>query len=280
MQQQPTIRLEVFEGPLDLLLSLVEKNKMDIHDIRISVICEQYMEYLAAAEAMDVELASEFIVTASELMLIKSRMLLPRAEEEEDPRAPLAEALLIYKQAKEAAALLLPMYAEFSGRMVKDEDELLPVHELPTGLDPEKLSRAFALMLTRMKQNANPEERLIKPLVRAKFVSVKARAERIVTRLKTSGPASVVTLLSDARDRSELVAAFIALLELLKQKVLLLREDDPEEASGDIAYGIRLELNPEVSAEDAMAGYEFDENTTKENGENDADGRKEPDDPA
>ncbi|MBQ7170740.1 MAG: segregation/condensation protein A [Clostridia bacterium] len=278
--QQPTIRLEVFEGPLDLLLSLIEKNKMDIHDIRISVICEQYMDYLAEAEAMDVELASEFIVMASELMLIKSRMLLPRAEEEEDPRAPLAEALLIYKQAKEAAALLLPMYAEFSGRMVKDEDELLPVKELPTGLDPEKLSRAFELMLSRMRQNANPEERLIKPLVRAKFVSVKTRAERIVTRLKTSGPASVVTLLSDARDRSELVAAFIALLELLKQKVLLLREEDPEGAEGDIGYTIRLELNPEVSAEQALADYEFDDNAIKENGERDANGRKESDDPA
>ncbi len=278
--QQPTIRLEVFEGPLDLLLSLIEKNKMDIHDIRISVICEQYMDYLAEAEAMDVELASEFIVMASELMLIKSRMLLPRAEEEEDPRAPLAEALLIYKQAKEAAALLLPMYAEFSGRMVKDEDELLPVKELPTGLDPEKLSRAFGLMLSRMRQNTNPEERLIKPLVRAKFVSVKTRAERIVTRLKTSGPASVVTLLSDARDRSELVAAFIALLELLKQKVLLLREEDPETAAGDIGYTIRLELNPEVSAEQALADYEFDENAIKENGERDANGREKSDNPA
>lgn len=278
--QQPTIRLEVFEGPLDLLLSLIEKNKMDIHDIRISVICEQYMDYLAEAEAMDVELASEFIVMASELMLIKSRMLLPRAEEEEDPRAPLAEALLIYKQAKEAAALLLPMYAEFSGRMVKDEDELLPVKELPTGLDPEKLSRAFELMLSRMRQNTNPEERLIKPLVRAKFVSVKTRAERIVTRLKTSGPASVVTLLSDARDRSELVAAFIALLELLKQKVLLLREEDPETAAGDIGYTIRLELNPEVSAEQALADYEFDENAIKENGERDANGREKSDNPA
>ena len=83
--------LETFEGPLDLLLSLISKNKIDINDIPISLVCDQYMEYLAKAEAFDIELSSDFIVMASELMLIKSRMLLPRnEEEEEDPRAALA----------------------------------------------------------------------------------------------------------------------------------------------------------------------------------------------
>ena len=105
-----TYKLEVYEGPLDLLLDLIAKNKIDIMNIPIALICDQYMQYITDARAMDMELAGEFIVMASELLYIKSKMLLPRAEpDEEDPRASLAEALLLYKQAKEAAEQLVPM---------------------------------------------------------------------------------------------------------------------------------------------------------------------------
>ena len=120
-----TYKLETFEGPLDLLLSLIHKNKVNIEDIPIVLIFDQYMEYIREAEQMDMELASEFIVMASELMLIKSKMLLPRVnEEEEDPRRQLADALIKYQQAKAAALVLTPMYAAYSGRMVKDTDEI------------------------------------------------------------------------------------------------------------------------------------------------------------
>ena len=120
-----TYRIDLFEGPLDLLLTLIQKNKVNIEDIPISLICDQYLEYIRAAQSMDMELAGEFIVMASELMRIKSRMLLPRVEEEEkDPRAALADALLRYQQAKEAAAKMIPLYQRFSGRMVKDTDEI------------------------------------------------------------------------------------------------------------------------------------------------------------
>ena len=120
-----TYRLEAFEGPLDLLLSLIQKNKVEISDIPIALICDQYMAYITEAERLDMDLASEFIVMASELMLIKSKMLLPKAEpEEEDPRAELADALRKYQQAKAAAALLGKAYPTFSGRMVKDTDEI------------------------------------------------------------------------------------------------------------------------------------------------------------
>ena len=118
-----TYKLEQFEGPLDLLLTLIQKNKVSITDIPISLICDQYLEYIKEAEALDMDIASEFIVMASELMLIKSKMLLPKENEEsEDPRATLADALLRYQQAKEAAKKLTPLYAYYSGRMVKDTD--------------------------------------------------------------------------------------------------------------------------------------------------------------
>jgi segregation and condensation protein A len=100
-------KLESFEGPLDLLLKLIAKNKVEICDIPISLIFEQYMEYIERMRRMDMEIASEFLTMAAELMLIKSRMLLPRqSEEEEDPRERLAMALLEYKCMKDASVLL------------------------------------------------------------------------------------------------------------------------------------------------------------------------------
>ena len=88
-----TYHLEAFDGPLDLLLSLIQKNKVEITDIPIALICDQYMAYIAEAESLDMDLTADFIVMASELMLIKSKMLLPKEdEEEEDPRAELMEA--------------------------------------------------------------------------------------------------------------------------------------------------------------------------------------------
>lgn len=241
-----TYKLEVFEGPLELLLSLVNKNKMDINDIQISIICDQYMEYIEAAQTMDMELASEFIVMASELMLIKSRMLLPRLEEdEEDPRAWLSEALLIYKKAKEAAVALLPMYAEYSGRMIKDEDEIPPEKELPTGLDPDLLSKALSVMMRRLEATENVQSTHIKPLVKARVVSVEEKISSIITSLKQNSKKTLLSILDEATDRSELIASFLALLELIKSKVIILSANDEKEERGEIDFSISLSLNPD-----------------------------------
>ena len=125
MEATVTYRLDQFEGPLDLLLTLIQKNKVNIEDIPIAIICDQYLEYLRAAKDMDMEIAGEFIVMASELMLIKSRMLLPKEKnDEKDPRADLADALLRYQQAKQAAVKMAELYAVYSGRMAKDTDEI------------------------------------------------------------------------------------------------------------------------------------------------------------
>ena len=98
--QQLTYRLDQFEGPLDLLLTLISKNKMSITDIPIAIICDQYMEYINEAQRMDLDIASEFIVMASELMLIKSRMILPHEEgTENDPRREIADAISVPSQA-------------------------------------------------------------------------------------------------------------------------------------------------------------------------------------
>lgn len=92
--EQLVFKTEVFEGPLELLLALIAKNKMDILDIKISLIFDQYMEYVDLMKQMDMEVAGEFITMAAELMYIKSRMLLPKKEEEEDPRDALVRVLM------------------------------------------------------------------------------------------------------------------------------------------------------------------------------------------
>ena len=99
--ESPNFQLEIFEGPLDLLLTLIAKTKVDIYDIPIALILDQYMAYLDEMRRLDMEIAGDFIVMAAELMLIKSKLLLPKTEqEEEDPRAALTDALLKYQQAK------------------------------------------------------------------------------------------------------------------------------------------------------------------------------------
>ena len=219
MIEQLTYRLDQFEGPLDLLLTLISKNKVSITDIPIVMICDQYMEYIEQAQKMDLDVASEFIVMASELMLIKSRMILPHEEgTENDPRREIADALLLYQQAKLAAKELRPRYEEFSGRYVKGTDDVPPEKGLPLNLDTALLIKALNAVMRRMKvaeATRNPTE-LVNPLIKRKVVSVEEKIEEICTLLMEEDEATLYRLLSDADSRAELVARFMGVLELIK----------------------------------------------------------------
>ncbi len=224
-----TYKLEQFEGPLDLLLSLIAKNKVSITDIPIALICDQYMEYINQAEATDMDLAADFLVMASELMLIKSKMLLPRIdEEEEDPRKQLSDALIQYQRAKEAAKALLPMFASYSGRMIKDEDEITPDNELPTDLESDLLTRAMAVMLARIKtQELSPT--LITPLIKTKTVSVADKIKDIRRTVSLRGKVSFAELMLSQETKEDMIASFMALLEMIKERRILIlveNEDD------------------------------------------------------
>jgi segregation and condensation protein A len=247
--EELTYRLDQFEGPLDLLLTLIAKNKVSITDIPISKICDQYMEFIEANQKMDLDIASEFIVMASELMLIKSRMLLPRDEENDpDPRAELVDALLIYQKAKEAAEELRPLYAEYSGRMAKDVDEIPPDRGVPLGLNPMLLSRAMNALLLRLRQTEQQPEQSFAPLVTAKVYSVEDEVEGIVARLSDKEDATLFFLLKDAKERPQLLAMFIGLLELIKIKRILICDDEACEAAveDDVknALLMRFRMNP------------------------------------
>ena len=219
MIQQLTYRLDQFEGPLDLLLTLISKNKVSITDIPIAIICDQYMEYIEEAERMDLDIASEFIVMASELMLIKSRMILPHEEgTENDPRREIADALFLYQQAKLAAKELRPLYEEFSSRVTKGTDDIPPEKGLPLNLDTNQLLKALSAVMRRIKiadTERKPHD-LVNPLIKRHIVSVEEKIEEICDLLLEHEEASLFFLLKDADSRPELVARFMGILELIK----------------------------------------------------------------
>ena len=225
MTEELTYRIDEFEGPLDLLLALIQKNKVSITDIPIVMICDQYMEYIAEAERMDLEIASEFIVMASELMLIKSKMLLPHEEgTENDPRREIQNAVLLHMRAKKAAEELKPMYDEYSGRYVKDTDAVPPEKGLPLNLSTDLLTRALSTVLKRIKiaEAVKKPSELVNPLIKHKVVSVEEKIEQICSVLEEQTEASLYFLLKDSDSRPELVARFMGILELIKIRRILI----------------------------------------------------------
>jgi segregation and condensation protein A len=268
--EELTYRLDRYEGPLDLLLSLIAKNKVEITDIPIAMICDQYMEYLSEAQRMDLEIASEFIVMASELMLIKSRMILPREDDgKDDPRKELVDALLLYRQAKQAAEELRPLYAEYSGRVTKDNDDVPPEKGFPLGLDTALLTKALNVLLARFKSSELEPEILINPLIKPHVVSVEEKIEELLDILDMQESASLFFLLKDADSRPELLARFMGILELTKiQRILIVEDKTGIEPGEDDEYiphpdvsglRIRFKINPNFNPNDnQLSESEFD----------------------
>ena len=263
MIEQVTYRLDQFEGPLDLLLTLISKNKVSITDIPIALICDQYMEYIEEAQKMDPDVASEFIVMASELMLIKSRMLLPHEEgNENDPRREIADALMLYQQAKLVAQELKPRYDEYSGRFVKGTDEIPPEKGLPLNLDSGMLIKALESVLRRMKvadAQKHPTE-LVNPLIKHKVISVEEKIEQMCEVLAEKEEASLFFLLKDSESRSEIVARFMGILELIKLRRILITTvtviDDVVEYN-ERGLDMMFRLNPDYDPNQATES-EFD----------------------
>ncbi|MCQ2385699.1 MAG: segregation/condensation protein A [Clostridia bacterium] len=254
-----TYRLAAFEGPLDLLLQLIDKNKVSITDIPISLIFDQYMEYIEEAQRLDLEIACEFIVMASTLMYIKSKMLLPRDPEKEDPRKELADALQIYKDAKEKAEELKPLYAEYSGRLAKDNDDIPPEKGFPLGLNAGLLSDALHMMVLRLKQNTEVPITLVNPLIKRKIVPVEGQIEKILQKLTISGNCSFFYLLKDDTDKSELIASFMGILELIKTRRILFC-DNEEEFSLLTRFTLNPDYVPESGTEDEVYQESEDSN--------------------
>lgn len=245
-----TYKLEMFEGPLDLLLSLIEKNKVSISDIPIALICDQYMQYITEAKNLDMDIAAEFIVMASELMLIKSKMLLPKInEDEEDPRAALADALLRYKQAKEAAEKMTPIYAVYSGRMIKDTDEISVDKTEVSDQDIEKLFEAMKHLIRQNTVMEKAEKTHFTPLIKKPIVSVELKIMEILEVLQDKGTASLRDLLCSAPSRADLIASFMGVLELIKVGRILIGDSDDSEEDSVHGWETNFYLNPNANTE-------------------------------
>jgi segregation and condensation protein A len=226
-----TYKIEQFEGPLYLLLALLAKNKVNIEDIPISLICDQYMEYINEAQRLDMELASEFILMASELMLIKSKMLLPRAEEdEEDPRAVLTDALIRYQQAKAAALKFAPLYAYYSGRLAKDTDEVSADKTFVADQDPMSLCTAVRRIIANTNAETRNSVQVFHPMIKKPIVPVEVKIVGILKHIdENRGSATLDELLSDSVSLPDMIAIFIGVLELIKVRRLLISESDEDE---------------------------------------------------
>lgn len=234
---EPTYKIEIFEGPLDLLLSLIYKNKVDIMDIPITLIFDQYMEYLDMMREMDMDIAGEFIVMASELMLIKSRMLLPKPEGEdqgEDPRTKLANALIEYKHAKEVAEELDELVHTYGGRLAKDTEEIPADDSFIAEHSVFLLQRAMTRMLiNRGKEELLKQEaQMVRPIIRKKIVPVGTKVIGVLRRVLRKKRCSFDSLFDSCTSRSELIATFLAVLELLK--VSRINVSEPDE--NDVIY--------------------------------------------
>lgn len=217
-----TIKLENFEGPFDLLFYLIEKNQIDIYDIPINIITEQYLDYLNAMQELDLEIASEFLVMASTLLHIKSRMLLPEkeplAEEAVDPREELIIRLLEYKKYKEYAKVLDEREAKWSKAHYK-----LP--EVIPAISPENeievspvILRSYMLELLKKyrEKRADVSNKMQKILNREK-VSLKAKVREILE-LLGQGIRICFTKIFNIKKKSRLEVAtgFLAMLEITK----------------------------------------------------------------
>ncbi|MCF8563685.1 segregation/condensation protein A [Alicyclobacillus tolerans] len=218
------IVLEAFSGPLDLLLHLIQKHEIDIHDIPISTVTEQYLEYLRAMEELSLEVASEFVVMAATLLAIKSRTLLPRPprgeneEEETDPREPLVEQLLEYQRCKWAAERLKArelLQSQLFSREPMDLRPYVPNSAAPlTGVSMWDLVDSYRKLLLRIPKQQQVAE------IKGNVIAVEDMMHVIVERMQRFKRATFAQLLQFAQTRPEVVSAFLALLELVKDRVV------------------------------------------------------------
>ena len=222
------VKLEIFEGPLDLLLYLIKKDEIGIYDVSIERITKQYLAYINTFKMLNVELASEFIVMAANLMYIKSRELLPQTlqpseddADEEDPRWELIRQLVEYKKFKDAA--------QFLGHQEIKGDEFFATNPEPLDLSalPEvagqvgifDLIRAFQRVLKRFENTTD-----IREIVSDRF-SVADKIEHLLVAVPIGARVSFETLFSDAASRVEVIVTFLAVLELMKLNQFMIEHE-------------------------------------------------------
>lgn len=244
------VRLNVFEGPLDLLLHLIEKNKVNIYDIPIVTITEQYLEYVNNMEEEDLDIVSEFLVMAATLIKIKSKMLLPKdeeaLEEDDDPRDELVRRLLEYKMYKYAANELKDL--ELEGNKVLYKSSSIPpeVKQIKQEIDPfeliskadinlEKLNEIFKSVMRKQAFKVDPIRSKFKEIEREE-IPIEEKMAQIREQVRGLLGINFRTLLEMQASRANIIATFLAVLELMKVGAISIRQ---EEMFGEIMIDSR-----------------------------------------
>ena len=218
------VKLDAFEGPMDLLMHLIEKNKIDLYDIPIAHLTRQYLDYIDTLYQFDIEYASEFLVMAATLLRIKSRIMLPQSsgeeEHEEDPRLELVERLLEYRRFKEVSSILFSLN-DAQSPYVERAPMPLPTARLPVmGLSAEALMRIFS-DVRRIR-----EDPVIPALViSAEEYRVQDKMTDILTLLQRKNGRIKLNEAFPTGTREELLSAFLALLELAKMQMVYIAQE-------------------------------------------------------
>jgi len=231
--EQLTFKVAEFEGPLDLLEHLIKRNKLDICNISLIAITDQYIEYLNSMQEMDLDISSDFLLVATDLLYIKSKALLPKHEEEQDSEEianNLTEALKQRRRMKLISERFKSMQFDGTYYFFKEAEDI-PKNEVKQSAHIEhasidKLYDAFLTILEKSERRTPPPKDSFEGIVRREPVSVKKRATSLVTRLKNTKKLSFVSAFEGASHKNEIVATFLAILELMKLNHIYVYDED------------------------------------------------------
>ncbi len=220
-------KLESFEGPLDLLLQLIARNKLNIYDIKLSVLIDQYLEQMELFKAQEMEVASEFLEMAARLIYMKSVSLLPRHDEIVKLKEELTGELLEYQVCREMAAKLSLMTDGFN-LFIKEPDDV-EVDKTYVLIHPaDVMYEAYLAAVGRGQRKLPPPVTPFTKIVAKKIVAVSSKIVFVLRKLVRGGKSSLSNLYRTARSRSELVATFLAVLELCKANRIEVEGDSDE----------------------------------------------------
>ena len=229
------IKIENFEGPLDLLCHLIEINKMNIYDIQINEITDQYIQYLNQMEEMNLEIASEFVVMASTLLYLKSRKLLPKQEEEEEEltEEELIRRIIEYKKFKEISKVLKQNYIQNGNRYYKNQENIeLPKQKLEKDYDNTVIPNIYNELIERNRVKINQNAKNIEKIALVENYTVASKVKEMFKVLVKQKRFVFNKLFSlNKHNKQEVVTAFSGLLEMSRRKKV---ETTQEELFGDI----------------------------------------------
>ncbi len=213
--EQISYKLEAFEGPLDLLLNLLSKNKLSIFDINLTLLCEQYIQHIEAMKQNNMDVASEFLEMAARLVYMKTVSLLPKHEEIEQLKEELAGELLEYEVCRQIAGKLGTMTEGFNYYVRKPEEiEVETKYQLVHGSG--MLLDAYLSAVGRGQRKQPPSTTVFTKIVAKKVVAVSTKIVHVMRKLWKGNKMKLTNIFKEAHDRSELVATFLAVLELCK----------------------------------------------------------------